>query len=74
MRLPYTNHWKTGEPLPVSLYSLEYADDGTLQSQEITDPEAILCNEYQYLSFDQVEAFSQTTTEEIDIKKEQTVS
>lgn len=74
MRLPYTNHWKTWEPIPVTLYSLEYDNLWNLTSQEITDPDNIVCNEYQYLSFDQIEAFSQTTIEEIDIKKEQTVS
>lgn len=69
MRVPFSNHWKTGEPIQVTLYKLNW-EWPTPEVEEVTKPDQIELPEYTLLNQDQIASFAESVSEEIDIKKE----
>lgn len=67
MRLPFSNHWKTGVAIPVKLYKLDWEED--LSVEEITSPEEITINEWTYLQVEHITSMAASIKEDIDVKR-----
>ena len=72
MRLPFSNHWKTGEPIPVELYRIDWEEEPI--PVRVESVEDIFVNEYSYLTIEHIHNFAESITEEVDIKKAMGVS
>ena len=68
MRLPYSNHWKTGVPIEVELFKLEW-DEGEVTAHKVEEPDDIFIDDYSYLQQEHVSSMASSIKEDIDIKK-----
>jgi hypothetical protein len=67
MRLPFSNHWKTGLPIKVELYRLDWEDG--VEVVKVKDEDDIFIGEYTYLQSEHVTSMASSIKEDIDVKK-----
>jgi hypothetical protein len=67
MRLPFSNHWKTGIPIDVQLYRLDWED--SVEVVQVKTPEDITINEWSYLQAEHVTSMASSIKEDIDVKR-----
>lgn len=67
MRMPFSNHWKTGLPIKVELYRLDWEDE--VEVVKVKDEDDIFIGEYTYLQSEHVTSMASSIKEDIDVKK-----
>ncbi len=73
MRLPFSNHWKTGKPIPVKLFKVE-KDIDSIELEEVTSPEQITLPEYSVFHFEHIRNLTQNLVETIDVRRDMKTS
>lgn len=73
MRLPFSNHWKTGKPIPVKLFKVE-KDFDSIELEEVTSPEQITLPEYSVFQFEHVRNLTQNLVETVDVRRDMKTS
>lgn len=69
MRLPFSNHWKTGKPIPVKLFKVE-KDIDEIELIEVTSPEQITLPTFDIYTLEHIRNLAQNITETIDIRRD----
>lgn len=73
MRMPFSNHWKTGKPIPVKLFKVEQ-DGEELELEAVTKPEQITMPEYRLFSFEHIRNLTQNIIETVDVRRDMKIS
>jgi len=67
MRLPFSNHWKTGIPIEVKLYRLDWEE--SVEVVEVRSPDDITISDWSYLQAEHVTSMASSIKEDIDVKR-----
>lgn len=67
MRLPFSKHWKTGLPIEVELYRLDWEE--SVEVVKVKTPDDIFVGEYTYLQSEHITSMASSIKEDIDVKR-----